>query len=163
LPTLETGQRYKTCCGKTICSGCVYAPVYDDQGNEVDNEKCAFCRVPTPYTDEEAIEREKKRLEADDPIAIQKQGYYYTEGILGLSRDRVKALELWHRSAELGYAKAYCDIGTVHYNGEGVVVDKKKGQHYYEQAAMMGDVQARYNLGCMEGMAGNTERALNII
>ena len=160
LPTLETGQRYKTCCGKVICNGCIRAPVYDNQGNKVDNEKCPFCRIPTPYTSEEAIEREKKRLEADDPIAIQKQGYYYSEGILGLPQDYAKALELFHQAGELGYAKAYCDIGTVHYNGEGVVVDKKKANHYYELAAIGGDVLARHNLGCMEGMAGNTEKAL---
>jgi len=33
LPSLETGRRYKSCCGKTICSGCSHAPLYDDQGN----------------------------------------------------------------------------------------------------------------------------------
>ena len=46
LPTLRTGYRYMSCCGKTICSGCMHAPIYDDQGNEVDNEKCPFCRTP---------------------------------------------------------------------------------------------------------------------
>jgi len=40
LPLLKTGYRYMTCCGKVICCGCAYAPLYDDQGNEVDNEKC---------------------------------------------------------------------------------------------------------------------------
>ena len=50
LPSLETGWKYKTCCGKVICSGCCYAPLYDNQGNEVDNKKCPFCRVPTPTT-----------------------------------------------------------------------------------------------------------------
>ena len=48
LPSLRTGKRYKSCCGKVICCGCIHAPVYDDQGNEVDNKKCPFCRVPTP-------------------------------------------------------------------------------------------------------------------
>ena len=32
--------------------------------------------------------------------------------------------------------------------GRGVEVDKKKAKYYYELAAMNGDVQARYNLGC---------------
>jgi len=36
IPTLHTGSRYKSCCGKLICSSCSYAPVYDHQGNEVD-------------------------------------------------------------------------------------------------------------------------------
>ena len=29
LPSINTGRRYKLCCGKDICSGCVHAPVYD--------------------------------------------------------------------------------------------------------------------------------------
>ena len=31
LPSLETGHRYKSCCGKTICTGCIYAPLNDDR------------------------------------------------------------------------------------------------------------------------------------
>ena len=38
-------------------------------------------------------------------------------------------------------------------------VDKKKARHYYELAAMNGDMNARHNLGCMEGQAGNDHRA----
>ena len=36
LPSLGTGRRYQTCCGKVVCSGCIYAPVYDNQGDKVD-------------------------------------------------------------------------------------------------------------------------------
>ena len=95
---------------KVICSGCVIAPVYDDQGNKVDNKKCAFCRAPTPSSDE-VIEREKKRLEADDPIAIHNVGMYYRDGANGYPQNHLKALELWHRAAELGHALAYASIG----------------------------------------------------
>ena len=38
-------------------------------------------------------------------------------------------------------------------------MDKKKAKHYYELAAMNGCVKARYNLGCMEGDAGNDHRS----
>ena len=48
LSSFNTGWKYQTCCGKTICSGCIHAPVYDNQGKKVDNQKCPFCRVPTP-------------------------------------------------------------------------------------------------------------------
>jgi len=99
LPSLgPTGKKYKTCCGKVICSGCVYAPVYDNQGNKVDNQKCPFCRIPTPYTDEEAVQREKKRVELDDPIAIYNLGCYYRDGSEGFPQDYGKALELYHRA-----------------------------------------------------------------
>ena len=39
-------------------------------------------------------------------------------------------------------------------------IDKQKAQHYWELAAMNGDVDARYNLGCVEGNAGNHTRSL---
>ena len=87
-------------------------------------------------------------------------GGYYADGLYGFPQDHTKALEFWHRAAELGYAKAYTNIGYAYNNGEGVVVDKKKAIHYYELAAMGGNVNARYNLGNMKGDAGNTDRAL---
>ena len=77
IPTLDTGSRYKSCCGKVICSGCSYAPVYDSQGNKLDivkQNECAFCRVVAPKTNEEMIKREKKRIEANDAIAIFQSG-----------------------------------------------------------------------------------------
>ena len=70
---------------------CVLAPVYDDQGNKVDNEKCPFCRTPRP-TEEECIEREKKRMDAGDAIAIRNLGCYYEQGRNGYPQDYTKAL-----------------------------------------------------------------------
>ena len=163
IPTLQTGSRYKSCCGKLICSGCCSAPVYDNHGNEVDiikQNECEFCRVVAPYTLGEAIEREKKRLEKDDPIAIYNIGNYYRDGNNGFPQDHKKAFELYHRAGELGNATAYCSIGYAYDNGRGIEVDKKKAKHYYELAAIGGDEMARHNLGVGEDIAGNKDRAL---
>ena len=162
LPTLDTGQRYQPCCGKVICSGCCYAPVYDHQGNEVDNQKCSFCRTPWPESDEGNIKRIKKRVEAGDPIAIYIQGCHYYGGSSGFPQDYTKALELWHRAGELGYAEAYCRIGYAYDNGEDVEVGKKKAKHYYyyELGAIGGDSNARHNLGISEKEQGNMDRAV---
>jgi len=161
MPSLQTGWRYQSCCGKVICSGCIYAPVYDNQGNEVGrNQKCPFCRTPTPTSIEEAIERLKKRMEIGDVIAIFNLGVFYSDGTRGFSQDYTKALELWHRAAELGYSEGYLGIGNAYLYGRGVEVDEKKARHYYELAAMAGDEAARYNLGLDEWRAGNMERAL---
>ena len=160
MPTLRTGRKYQTCCGKTICSGCIRAPLYDNQGNKVDNKKCPFCRIPTPYTNEEADTREKKLMEANVPIAIHNQGVYYEQGSDGYPQDYKKALELYHRAAKLGHIDAYCNIGYLYKFGLGVKVDKKKAVHYYELAAMKGDVVARCNLGNKELKAGDLDRAL---
>ena len=65
LPTLSKGKTYMACCGKIICSGCIHAL----KGmNSV--TKCPFCRTPASYSNEEVMEREKKRAEVDDAEAM---------------------------------------------------------------------------------------------
>ena len=163
LPLLNTGWKYETCCGKVICSGCVYAPVYDNQGNKVDDDKqneCPFCRFVAPKTDEEIMKRIIKRVEVNDEKAIYSLGTFYRYGIKGYPQDYIKALELFHQAAELGYTEAYLNIGYLYMFGLGVEVDKKKAIHYWELAAMMGDVIARHNLAINEARAGNVNAAL---
>ena len=116
-----------------------HAPVYDNQGNEVNNEKCAFCRTISPTSKEENIKRIMKRVEAGDPMAIYNRGNYYRDGLYG-PQDYSKAFELWHHAGELGHAMAYCNIGYCYVSGQGVEVDKNKAVHYSELGAMAGDV-----------------------
>ena len=99
-------------------------------------------------------------MEKGDPYATYDLGCSYQDGSFGQRQDYVKALELFHRAGELGHAFAYNNIGYAYNHGKGVEVDKKKGQHYYELAAMVGNVEARYNLGIGEENTGNIERAL---
>ena len=40
VPTLDTGKRFNTCCGKVICSGCLYAVILTTGEN-----MCPFCRA----------------------------------------------------------------------------------------------------------------------
>jgi len=160
LPYLNIGSRYMSCCGKVICSGCMYAPVYDNQGNKVNNKKCPFCRTPDPTTQEETNEREKKRLKVGDGQAFLNIGYKYFNGRFGYPQDRTKALDLFHRAAELGHGSAYNNIGNAYEFGVGVEIDKKKAIHYYEHAAMGGNVAARHSLGNDELRAGHYERAI---
>ena len=83
----------------------------------------------------------------------------YAEGRLGLTQDRAKANELWLKAGELGCADAYSRLGYSYNTGASVERNEKKAKHYYEIAAMKGDVQARHNLGALEGNAGNEQRA----
>jgi len=160
LPTFHSGSTYMICCGKFVCSGCVYAPVYDDQGKKVADKKCPFCRTPHPTSDKEITERLITRMDNNDPIAIFNRGCDYRDGICGYQQDHIKALELYHRAAELGCAKAYCSIGYAYDAGEGVEVDKKKSKYYLELSAMMGSEAARHDLGMKEEDEGDMERAL---
>ena len=156
MPYLGKGRRYQTCCGKVICSGCVHA--VEESGA---HSLCPFCRSPHPDSDKEMFKREKNRVkEKDDAQAMYNIGVYNSEGFHGYPQDYAKALELWHRSGERGYAGAYCSIGNAYQRGEGVKVDMKKAQYYYELAALGGSASARLNLGNIEILTGNTERAL---
>jgi len=160
MPALLSGTKYKPCCGKTICSGCSYAPVYDNEGNIVTDKSCPLCRIPPPPSGEEIIKMVNRRVEAGDAEAMSNLGFYYALGKHDLPLDYDKALQLWHQAAELGFARAYFNIGAAYDCGRGVEVDKKKANHYYELAAMGGDAQARHNLGNFEGRAGNMDRAI---
>jgi len=154
-PSLDTGSTYKSCCGKVICSGCFYANANIDLKKQL----CAFCRTPAPLG-EEAMKREKKRIEAGDSTAIEVVGTYHDLGINDYSQDHNKALELWHRAGQLGNATSYYNIGCAYMNGRGVEIDMRKARHYWELAAMGGDVYARHNLGSTEWNVGNWDRAL---
>ena len=159
LPILASGSMYYACCGKMICSGCMRAPVYDNLGNEMIKEKCPFCRTPTPDS-EECNERLQKRVELGDAWSTFSLGCYYRRGDNGFPQDYDKALELFVRAGELGHAVAYNNVGYAYKYGNGVEIDEKKANHYYELAAMRGNVDARYNLGVGEENAGNMKRAL---
>jgi len=152
LPILETGFKYNPCCGKVICSGCVY-------GNIRLGDLCPFCRAPA--TDfEESIKRSMKRMNSNDPEAIFNCAVACHKGEYGYAQDTKKALDLWHRAGELGKASAYYNIGCIYDRGLRVEVDKKKAKYYYELAAMRGDVDSRFYLGAFEEHTGNMERAL---
>ena len=86
-------------------------------------------------------------------------GCYYYYGMY-VPQDHAKALELWHRAAELGDAQSYYDVGNSYLQGNGVERDEKKAVHYYELAAMGGHVISRHNLGVLEKRYGNMDRAL---
>ena len=160
LPSLESGRVYKSCCGKIICCGCEYSPVYDNLGNEISEKKCPFCRTPVHISIEEHIERLQKRVELDDSEAIFTLGCNYRDADDGFPQDDDKALELYVRAGDLGSSKAYCDVGYAYGNGNGVEIDEKKAKYYYELAAIEGNVTSRYNLGIDEENAGNMNRAL---
>ena len=114
LPSHYMGSKYKSCCGKDICSGCIHAVAKRDGGVGL----CPFCRTPTPPpTADEAVEQYNKRVEIGDTEAMFGLGCDYSNGDYGLPQDHAKALELWHRAAELGNATSHHNIGIVHRRG----------------------------------------------
>ena len=120
-----------------------------------------FAELLNPLRRGGAVERVKKRAEeANDANAMRNLGCLYYDGSVGLPQDDNKAMDLWHRSGELGCARSYRNIAISYGCGQGVERDEKKAKHYYELAAMGGDVEARHNIGKFEAKAGNMNRAL---
>ena len=104
----------------------------------------------------EVNERLKKRMVVGDAFAFFLMGCYHSNGQNGLPQDSTKALEFWRKAGKYGFA----NLGNAYKYGDGVERDEKMARHYYELAAMEGNVAARCNLGASEYDAGNYERAL---
>ena len=154
LPSDASQISFQSCCGKTICNGCIYA-MKMSEGKDL----CAYCRTPYATSDEENINRTKELMGKGNGEAFSILGGTYANGMMGLRQDYQKANELYLKGGELGCAGGYYNLGCSYRDGQGVQMDKKKAKHYFEQAAMCGHIKARHNLGGLEWEAGNEQRA----
>ena len=68
LPMLVNGWRYMSCCGKVICSGCIHAPLYDNQGNKVDNKNVLFVELRLLKQKKKQGKRKRKELRLMTPL-----------------------------------------------------------------------------------------------
>jgi hypothetical protein len=157
LPLNISESSFESCCGKLICGGCIYSMAETGGKNMM---LCPFCKTPNEISGDEEVKRLTKLMEKGNADAFGQLGLYYHRGSCGLRQDMAKANELWLKAGQLGCAQAYHNLGYTYENGIGVEVDKKKAKHYYELAAMKGSIPARHNLGCLEGQAGNHQRAM---
>ena len=144
LPTGEHSMR-NVCCMKRLCKGCILAA--EQRGM---NGLCEFCRTPHPADDASMLAMVQKRVDKGDAEAITHLGYKYYHGLLGLTKDVPRAIELWTEAADLGSLDAHGKLGNRYYHGDGVEEDKERGTHHWQQAAMKGHVESRYNLGLVE-------------
>jgi len=157
LPIDFHQSTYTSCCGKMLCLGCVYANTV--AAADTEKCKCLFCQTEAPSSDEEDIERLKKRVEANDAWAMFHLGSYYQHGMLGLRQDHAKALKLYHKSAKLGSPFAQYNLSVCYQTGCIGEKDTRKVTYHEQLAAMAGELKTRYNLGCDEDNADNMDRA----
>ena len=158
---IDAGQTsFMICCGKDVCNGCIYDMEMSKEGK---NKKglllCPYCRTPKAKNGQENIIRTQKLMEKGNAQGFNMLAGYYKQGKYGLPQDYQKTNELLLKAGELGYSGAYSNLGNSYHFGEGVEIDLKKAKYYYELAAVDGDTNARYNLGCIEGESGNVLRA----
>jgi TPR repeat protein len=144
----------KNCVAVVPCTRTVVAAA------DTERFKCVFCRTKASLSDKEVIvERMKKRVEANDALAMFHLGTCYQLGMMGLRQDHAKALELFHKSAKLGNHHAQFALSVCYQKGGIGENDTRKATYYEQLSAMAGNIHARYNLGCAEGNADNMDRA----
>ena len=142
------------CCSKSVCDGCEYANHLREKQARLP-PSCPFCRHPVPGSVEESRLLQKKRVEANDPAALQREGIDHT-----LAGDYTTGIDYFEKAARLGHIEAHYNLAAAYYKARGVEKDMKKFLYHLEQAAIGGHLMARCNLGAAEEQNGNMKRAL---
>src|SRR5690606_20809114 len=97
------------------------------------------------------------RQAADDghAEALYRLGQLYSAGH-GVTRDYLRAFELYLAAAELDHAEAEYALGVLHEHGLGVEIDPAEAAYWYARAVDQGHTSAMCNL------AGLYERGLGV-
>ncbi|EJK70006.1 hypothetical protein THAOC_08675 [Thalassiosira oceanica] len=152
---MDEHSKTNACCMKRVCNGCILAAqqrgMYD---------RCPFCRTPHPSDEVSALAMIQKRVDKGDAAAIHHLGNQYFHGVLALTKNVPRAIELWSEAAELGSADAHRDLGYAYYKGVCVEQDRPRGVQHWGEAAMKGHVESRRMLGVAEYDNGNHELAV---
>ena len=70
-------EGYYSCCGKSICRGCVYS--FDQSGHK---DRCPFCNADCGgKSEEERVQEMMKRVEANDAGAMFAMGNSFYHGL----------------------------------------------------------------------------------
>lgn len=158
LPLASNESVYSSCCGKTVCAGCMFATIETAGGRERKNVAairaalskytCPFCRQPSSKSEREDMERTRKRMEMNDGDAFF--------NMAGTGVGKVREFEYLLRASELGSLEACYVIACKYEVGEyGERIDASQHKQFLERAVKGGHVGARCNLGRLEAKGGN--------
>jgi uncharacterized caspase-like protein len=101
------------------------------------------------FKPERAFELFSRASQQGDPEAMFELAKLYEKGI-GTKQDFPKALELYQKSADLGFADAINDLGFLYYQGaSGLPRDQAKGVRLFLKAADLRHPQAMYNVAAL--------------
>ena len=154
LPIEGNKSAMMSCCCKRICRGCDYANEIREKEGRLQHT-CPFCRHPAPESEEQVKINYMKRVEANDPVAMNQMGHSSKD-----EGDYKKAFEYWTKAAKLGSMNAHFNVSQLYHHGQGIEKNKKKEFYHLEEAAIGGDPLARHNLGCEEAKFGRMDRAV---
>lgn len=112
--------------------------------NQTELEKASEFISQRKYT--EAISILNKLIELNDPTAMNMLGLMYVEG-MGVEKDGLKAFNLFKRSVEKDFIKAYYNLGKCYEYGIGTEIDIEKAIELYKKGYDKGDSKCAYALG----------------
>ena len=151
--TTESSTIY-SCCSKVVCHACVDANELREKEERL-SASCPFCRHSKPPTKAESKLLNMKRVEANDPAALESAAMdHFNAG------DYATAVEYWEKAAGLGWVTSHHHLSLLFGGGFGVAKDPKKYQYHIEQAAIGGHPIARHNLAVSEDQKGNIGKAV---
>ena len=152
LPLEYDGSVHHECCSTLVCNGCVVANVKRIQEERLEHS-CPFCRDVTRKSD--VKQKMMKRVQANDPSAMCQMGAArHEEG------KYVEAVDYYSKAAELGDANAHFQLAIMYQDGRGVEKDKKKEVYHWEEAAIKGQLDARFGLAQHEMINFRSDRAV---
>jgi TPR repeat protein len=105
----EGMEQYYSCCGKSICKGCMHS--FNQSGNI---DKCPFCNSDRCITDEEMADQIMKRVAANDPTSTYLLANSSDNGTNGFQQDHARAIEVYTRAADLGHSEAHFQLGNIY-------------------------------------------------
>ena len=120
---------------------------------ELEEFKCAYCRLPSPKSDIKAL---KKLMKKNNTQAFIQMADRYESGE-GVFQSDTKALEMYICAAELGCAEGYLYIGRYYAQGIAVEEDTSKASEFHEVSAKKGSLVAQQELARFHGRNGNVQ------
>ena len=166
LPLQRKKSIYKSCCGKTICYGCIVGlerahllkeAEHIIEGITTEEEEfqmlseqggpcrlCPFCRTEMPSSDEDYMRRINKRVDIcnddDYTIALIELGTCYELGKYGVPRNYEKAEGLYKQAYDLDDPQASWKLFCLRRDRYTGGIDIKKKMEYLQRGVMLGNI-----------------------
>jgi|GEM_PF-6560677 len=100
--------------------------------------------------------------DSDDPVAMTLLGQLYSNGTF-FDKSAEKAVEIFEKAAEGGYAEAQFHLGSMYNSGRGVTRSTSKAMGWYSKAAEQGHTESKFVLGMIYLKDLEYEKAAELI
>lgn len=139
LPLAEDERDFMPCCAQWVCNACSYLQgihevddlfTVEEKHNAIDDLPCALCRssrLQDPASKLKALAENKGNTQAMFSL-----GWTYMDGMYGVPKDELLALDWFVRASEKGFPKALVVVANLWFKGNGV----KKNVNFAKQLAM---------------------------